>query len=185
MKKCIQISMHKKIIVIVSVILFIVFIVCAVRINKTYPNPSVEQYDKTQMVESDGFSISIKKARFASEEERDMFWKEEKELYGDCEGYFITFKVINTGNEEKHCNLGEWCLITDTYAQGVDLEHVYEVNEENVAGKLTLKPGESCTITVPFMIGKVNFTDEQWKHIRDQQFRVVLSLYPVKKEFVL
>ncbi len=178
-------GIYKKVAGVAALLFIIAFIFCAVRINKMYPNPIVEQYGKSNKIENDGFEVSIENTRFASEEEKDMYWKEEKELYGDCEGYFVTFKITNVGNQEKHCNLGECCIETDTYAQGMDLEKVYEVNDGNVADKFTLKPGETSTVTVPFMIGKVSFTDSQWKNIKEQQFRVVLSLYPVKKEIVL
>ena len=71
------------------------------------------------------------------------------------------------------------------YAQGVDMVRFMELNDADIKKRFVMNPGDTFTCTLPYMIPKVNFTDKQWKELENSQFKLILSLYPVKREILL
>lgn len=158
---------------------------CAVRLHLCYPNPTVEQVATGQTVQRNDITYVVEEAGFISRERANELWQDEQQTFEDFRGYFVTVRVTNHGNEEQRISLGDFILTTDVYAQGVDLLRFMEINDADIKEKFVMQPGASFTCTLPYMIAKINFTDKQWERLEGMQFKLLLSLYPVKREILL
>lgn len=162
----------------VAVILF-----CFIyRINIKYPNPTVKKAKNNMEYKS--MEYEVKEAGFYTEKEVEALWPDEE--FEDYQGYFVQIMVSNVGKERKKIDLGDYELVSESgFTQGIDMQTFLHINGEDVKDRVYINSGETETYTFPFLIVNANFSDKQWKDLNKEQFGLVLSLYPEKKELIL
>jgi len=157
------------------------FLVCFFMINAKYRNSTVVEKGIGEPVDYNNLQFTVTDAGFMPHEKSDELWADELDTFPGCKGYYVTVTVNNTGTEEKKLSLGNFELVSDAWINGVDLEKFLTVNSDDIKQKFLLKPGDSITCTLPFLIVKENFTNKQWEQIEHRNFELVLSIYPVKR----
>ena len=51
----------------------------------------------------------------------------------------------------------------------------------NFSDLLQIEPGETCQVKLPFSMIDFHFFPDDWDHVEDRQYELVLSLYPIKR----
>lgn len=169
----------------VAVVLLAALTAGVLQVNSRYPNPRVVQTAGDETMDRDDVLVTVTAAGFLSRERSHALWEMEQQVYGDVRGYAVTVQIVNNSTQPVHLSLGDFVLSTDTFAQSVDLQMFLEWNEADIKGKFQMQPGASFTCTLPYMIPKVSYRDKQWLRLEEQQFKLILSLYPIKREILL
>lgn len=171
----------KIVIYVLGGILLGVFLVCFLMINSKYKNPTVLSKEIGETVDYSNLQFLVVNSGFIPQAQVNELWTKELDIFAGCKGYYVTVTVSNTGTEEKKLSLGNFELVSDAWINGVDMEKFLMLNSEDVKQKFLLKPGDTITCTLPFLIVKENFTNRQWEQIEQRKFELVLSLYPFKR----
>ncbi len=168
-----------------------IFILCAaivsvliVRVNVKYPNSKICKINKGETVEFNSLLYKIEESNFYTKEQTLEYWP--NETFDDYYGYYIKIEIENIGSENHKIELSDFQLVSDiAFTQAVDLQVFLDINDKNIREKMTLKKGDSVTCILPFLIVKNNFTAHQWENLKNEKYRLVLSLYPSKIELML
>lgn len=98
----------------------------------------------------------------------------------DYLGVIVNATLKNTGKKKENVELYKWYLESDTYyCNGLDMEMFFEDNEE-AALNFTLKKGEERTVSLPYSISSVSFSEKEWEKFKEDTFYIVSERYPVK-----
>jgi len=180
-------------IVLIAVIgLTVLFTVNYVRINRMYPNPTLETYQLNQPVSYHGFEITAKKFQMLDSETLIKQYKiddeDEIKFLRVCsmQNILITVTIKNTSKEEQALSTAlENCNIQSfIFANGIEDSTFFLYNSKD-SYKPKLKSGEETTIILPSGITKQQCTKENWNNIHSRKFDLVVATYPVKKSIRL
>lgn len=179
--------------VLIAVIgLAVLFTVNYIRINRTYPNPTLETYQLNQPVSYHGFEITAKKFQMLDSETLIKQYKVDDEdaikelrMY-PTQNILITVTIKNTSKEEQALSTAlENCNIQSfIFANGIEDDMFFLYNSKD-SYKPKLKNGEETTIVLPSGMTNQQFTKENWNNIHSRKFDLVVATYPVKKSIRL
>ena len=180
-------------IVLIAVIgLAVLFTVNYIRLNRLYPNASLETYQLNQPVSVDGFEITAKKFQMLDSDTLIQQYKiDDEDVLKDLRRYpmkivLVTAVVKNNAKSEQGlstvvslCNIQSF-----TFANGMRDDMFHIVNPED-SYKSQLKSGEQTTVVLYYDMIDTLFTKENWANINSRKFDLVVSTYPVKKSIHL
>lgn len=171
-------------------LLLIFWFICVIRINLKYPDPKIQKHELNEVAELDGFEVSVSKMEFLDEGSTKELFADEIERYGDCRCILVYITVKNNRSEKARIELYPFVLESDAWKNSVIMSAFLKVNEEYVTeGRATLQPeieaGGTYECILTYSIAKVSFTENQWKGLKNRNYNLVLSLYPVKKSIQL
>lgn len=179
---------RRNIIIVAILLFFAVVTVLSIRINSIYPREEEIVYTMEERVpyEDDVF-IKVNNARFLTTEEKVDIHPNESEKGVIFESLVVSVTAVNSGEDEKTVELYPIMLESGTFANGNELYAMLRINEDEKSKTLmpTLKPGESITILIPFLMANIRFKPDDWAHVKEREFKLVFNLYPQKKSIEL
>lgn len=182
--------MKKKKWIILAAVLLVagVFAFLIIRINMKFPSTEEAVYPMNEPVLlSNGVSVRVNGARWLSEAEKFEYNVVETEEGGVFMTAAVSITATNEGTEKVRPELYSFELESCAYGQGLNLSAFHSINSEaeNVSASPTLGPGESVTGVFPYTIFEEQFPPEDWEHITEREFWLVINLYPQKQSIRL
>ena len=135
----------------------------------------------------DGYSIKVKNARVLDTEnflkEYHAVGKNIPELYYEPQIYEVEVEISNKDNEESGINLRELYLQDNAGLIGFNEVYYRIANKEKGYEEtgIAVRPGTSITMLLEFSIPEKNFSKKACKNMEGEDFKLVATLYPVKK----
>lgn len=135
----------------------------------------------------DGYSIKVKNARVLDTEnflkEYHAAGKKIPELYYEPQIYEVEVEISNKDNEESGINLRELYLQDNAGLIGFNEVYYRIANKEKGYEEtgIAVRPGTSITMRLEFSIPEKNFSKKACKNMESEDFKLVATLYPVKK----
>ena len=168
----------------IVILLLGVWLYFYIRVNSIYKEPIVEHYKSGQVAFLNDYSIKMGKSKWISKDEAINEYKFYEEAFETEDYKFIAVEVeyTNTGNEKKTFETHYSELESGTWSNGINLE-MFGILNPDESMRLTLEPGESKTLTFPFLILERVLKHGLWDNIEKEEFKYIVSLYPVKREF--
>jgi len=168
----------------VLVLLLGLFIIRFIKINRKYPQAVHEKYHIGETVEYDGCDVCVKDYDILNKEKaRDVGYYLEDDA--DYKILKCTLEVTNHSESEKRPELYYLEAESSVWHNGIDLEVIRNADVATASLCPTLIPGKSATVTIAFVMYKLQFSDSRWEQIDKDNISIVFSLYPVKKYVVL
>lgn len=172
--------------------LAVLFTINYIRLNRLYPNASLETYQMNQPVRFHGLDITVKKFQMLNSETLIQQYKIDdenilKELHlCPTKAILVTVSVKNSEKSEQRLSpfLTQCGIQSFTLASEVNEDLFFICNSED-SYKPQLKSGEETTVVLPFDLGETGFSKENWANINSRKFDLVVSTYPVKKSIHL
>lgn len=174
--------MKRKVAVIILLGITVMFFFQVRRINKSYAATKIEQYNKKDIVKSNGIEITINKYEMLVPKEVKKRYKNFKNDFPDNDYRVVMLDIIykNTTKETKVVDVFGYYLETCGWTNGVMLELFDVVNKDKEVSFKT-KPGEKIEIKVPFIMYDMQFQEKTWENIDKEKFDYAISLYPIKR----
>jgi hypothetical protein len=92
--------------------------------------------------------------------------------------YILELQVTNPTEETKRVAITNGYLQTGAWQNGIAAEVFQELNADWEGSELA--PGETLNIRVPYVLFEFQFMEEQWQHVKERSFELVIQLYPEK-----
>jgi hypothetical protein len=183
-------SRTKTIIVAVSVIVFLVYLVLVIGINLKYPKAQLEEKQLGEAMTADDFEITATDVSFMSQEDFSDIYAFEKEMFKEAECIMVTVNIKNMSEEKQRVTLEGFTLTSQAWTTCTAPDKYMAVNakwnsEQYQSGPIYIESGEERKLILPFLLVKNGFTQKQWGHVKERNYELVLSLYPVKKQIKL
>lgn len=178
----------RRIIISVVAIIVIIAIACGYSsINHQFPQSKVM---KTKMGEEQefqkGVTIRVDKRAILSDKAADeIFKKVGFKPDFDIKVMEVTVTLDNKSQKNETLHMSDMYLESTGASNGLS-KSISDVSDGYYAGLTQeLKPGESRQIILPYEILSNQFSKSQWKKIKERDFRLTYSAYPVKRELEL
>lgn len=172
---------NKRLYLIVCIILFaIFFLICIYRINKKYPEPVLNIKAHGESFEYNGYLYTVNSMKFLDEEQTYSLWNNEKERYGDIKVMVVNITIEKIDADAAKLTMADYKLCSESFSQGVDFEKFMYINQNKITKGLSIDVGETLVLDMPFLIPAVQFRQDQWKKIEDEEFYMLFELYPTK-----
>lgn len=183
-------SRTKTMIVAVSVIAFLVYLVLVIGINLKYPKAQLEEKQLGEAMTADDFEITATDVSFMSQEDFSDIYAFEKEIFKEAECIMVTVNIKNISEEKQRVTLDRFALTSQAWTNCAMPDKYMAVNkkwnsEQYHSGPIYIESGEERTLILPFLLVKKGFRQKQWEHVKERNYELVLSLYPVKKQIKL
>lgn len=171
-------------------IAFLAYLVLVIGINLKYPKAQLEEKQFGEAVTADDFEITAVDAAFMSEEDFSDIYAAEKEIFKESECIMVTVNIKNMSEEKQQITLDRFALTSQAWTNCTVPDKYIAVNEkwnseQYQSGPVYLEPGQERKLILPFLLVKNGFTQKQWEHVKERNYELVLSLYPVKKQIKL
>ena len=183
-------SRTKTLIVAVSLIAFLVYLVLVIGINLKYPKAQLEEKQLGEAMTADDFEITAIDVSFMSQEDFSDIYAFEKEMFKEAECIMVTVNIKNMSEEKQRVTLEGFTLTSQAWTTCTAPDKYMVVNEkwnseQYQSGSIYIESGEERTLILPFLLVKKGFRQKQWEHVKERNYELVLSLYPVKKQIKL
>ncbi|MCH4184745.1 MAG: hypothetical protein LKF61_04580 [Eggerthellaceae bacterium] len=142
---------------------------------------SLREIDET----SDIQIASKEYALFTIDEYQHRFGKIDESVLSQnqtCDTKILVLKMsaLNKGPQENQTNLCLYSVQQDAWVNGVDLLLYMPLNKAKSAN-ITLQPNEERTVLLPYSMYDFQFGfNDNWIHINENPFELVLKTYPNK-----
>lgn len=172
--------------------LSVLFTVNFIKVNRAYPNPTLETYQMNQPVRYRGFEITARKFQMLDSETLIKQYKiDDEDVTKSLQMYptqtvlvTVTIKNIQDSDQALSTALNNCNIQSFTFANGMPDDMFFIFNSKD-SYKPQLKCGEQTTIVLPFEMIDQQFTKDNWNNIRSRKFDLVVATYPVKKSIRL
>ena len=124
---------------------------------------------------ADDFEITATDVSFMSQEDFSDIYAFEKEMFKEAECIMVTVNIKNMSEEKQRVTLEGFTLTSQAWTTCTAPDKYMAVNAK----------GEERKLILPFLLVKNGFTQKQWGHVKERNYELVLSLYPVKKQIKL
>lgn len=120
----------------------------------------------------------------------DETYASEKEIFKEAECIMVTVNIKNMSEEKQRVTLDRFALTSQAWTNCAMPDKYMAVNkkwnsEQYQSGPIYIESGEEQTLILPFLLVKKGFRQKQWEHVKERNYELVLSLYPVKKQIKL
>lgn len=164
---------------------------CTVRIvhlNTIFPNTEVRQYGLNESFVWNDFEVTAKGCRLLTVPEIKEYIEGFDVTYVDDQGKDMDERILlaelevkNISEEETYFSAGSCGLRSGAYTQGLSMDYYVNFNsEQSDAYYLSVAPGESTTVYLPYHLFRTQFSQSAWEKLDNRTFEIVFSLYPVK-----
>ncbi len=191
--------MRKKIIfVITAVVLVAAAVLSAVRIsflNEKYPDPQIVEYKTGEKIDGGAVKLRINRTEMLDGGQFKKVCPEYVEDVYDYDGNKITedqyrviliyADVINETSELQSIGLGQFRTMTKTWSNGIEstiYNHLNDVKDKEKLGldRVDVEAGKSKAIILPYVLYDFQFHNDEWENIKNDDFLLSMSYYPVK-----
>lgn len=112
------------------------------------------------------------------------------EHYSALDNIMVTVNIKNMSEEKQRVTLEGFTLTSQAWTTCTAPDKYMAVNEkwnseQYQSGSIYIESGEERKLILPFLLVKNGFTQKQWEHVKERNYELVLSLYPVKKQIKL
>ena len=127
---------------------------------------------------------------FMSQEDFSDIYAFEKEMFKEAECIMVTVNIKNMSEEKQRVTLEGFTLTSQAWTTCTAPDKYMAVNEkwnseQYQSGSIYIESGEERKLILPFLLVKNGFRQKQWEHVKERNYELVLSLYPVKKQIKL
>ena len=169
---------------------FMVVVVLVIGINLKYPKAQLEEKQLGEAMTADDFEITAIDVSFMSQEDFSDIYAFEKEMFKEAECIMVTVNIKNMSEEKQRVTLEGFTLTSQAWTTCTAPDKymaVYEKwnSEQYQSGSIYIESGEERKLILPFLLVKNGFRQKQWEHVKERNYELVLSLYPVKKQIKL
>ena len=169
---------------------FMVVVVLVIGINLKYPKAQLEEKQLGEAMMADDFEITATDVSFMSQEDFSDIYAFEKEMFKEAECIMVTVNIKNMSEEKQRVTLEGFTLTSQAWTTCTAPDKYMAVNakwnsEQYQSGPIYIESGEERKLILPFLLVKNGFTQKQWGHVKERNYELVLSLYPVKKQIKL
>ena len=169
---------------------FMVVVVLVIGINLKYPKAQLEEKQIGEAMTADDFEITATDVSFMSQEDFSDIYAFEKEMFKEAECIMVTVNIKNMSEEKQRVTLEGFTLTSQAWTTCTAPDKYMAVNEkwnseQYQSGSIYIESGEERKLILPFLLVKNGFTQKQWEHVKERNYELVLSLYPVKKQIKL
>ena len=149
----------------------------------------VEEKQLGEAMTADDFEITAIDVSFMSQEDFSDIYAFEKEMFKEAECIMVTVNIKNMSEEKQRVTLEGFTLTSQAWTT-CTADKYMAVNEkwnseQYQSGSIYIESGEERTLILPFLLVKKGFRQKQWEHVKERNYELVLSLYPVKKQIKL
>ncbi len=175
------------IILLIGILIFTTLFIIRFRyINNKYPQPITEEYNLNEIVNCGGCEIVVQECQWLSDKEiRDLDIGKDNLSDEETKAILVKVKVKNTSNEEKNIEAYLFEAESLDWHNGLNLGIATAINGENSSLNLNLAPNEEVTRILAYSMVSPQYNSDEWAHVKEREFKLVMSLYPVKKEVIL
>ena len=162
----------------------IVFSRFYINVNAKYENITINRV--VDQAKNAKFSFKILDKNFLDKEE--IIEKYDTSMWADGYGddykaVVIDVEITNITGEEQLLETYSYELSTLGWSNGLCSPLFQQMNEEDSV--LTLSPGESVTLSLPFFLLQMHFSDYYWNNPEEIEFEYIISKYPVRTEIII
>lgn len=168
------------------VILTTLFIIRFRYINSKYPQPIIQEYNLNEIIRYEGCEIVVQECQWLSDDEIRAL-DVEKGVFPDDEIKAILVKILVRNTSEKQKSIESYAFEVESldWHNGLMLDLSKAINGENSSFHLNLEPGEEVTRILAYSMIPLQFNDSEWDNVEKREYKLVISLYPVKNEIIL
>ena len=94
-------------------------------------------------------------------------------------------QIKNTGSQVQKVNLASFSAQSGAWRNGIDMKAFQVMNEDKENLSSTVLPGQTVTMKLPYPMSSVQLGRQSWGTVKQRDFQLVLSLYPVKRTIKL
>lgn len=167
-------------------VFLIAYIFMFVSVNSKFPQNTKEIYQIGQEFEYQNMKMKINDANFIEAEalQKDKGFLDLVNKYYENQSDNIKFVILdmvikNTSDKDSSISLIPFHLESNDFSLQADLPFVMYLNECGM--QLDLKKDEIKSLKLPVPLSKNFFKESKWNNVKNRDYYLVYSLYPVKK----
>lgn len=167
-------------------VFLIIYLFMFVSVNSKFPQNTKEIYQMGQEFEYQNTKIKINNANFIKSEDLqedkgflDLINKYYENQSDDIKFIVLDMEIKNIADKDNSISLIPFHLESNDFSLQADLPFIMYLNECGM--QLNLKKDESKTLKFPVPLSKNFFKQSKWKNVKNRDYYLVHSLYPVKK----
>lgn len=167
-------------------VFLITYIFMFVSVNSKFPQNTKEIYQMGQEFEYQNTKIKINNAKFIEGEDLqkdkgllDLVNKYYEKQNDNIKLIVLDMEIKNIADKDNSISLIPFHLESNDFSLQADLPFVMYLNECGM--QLDLKKGESKILKFPVPLSKNFFRKSKWNNVKNRDYDLVYSLYPVKK----
>lgn len=152
-------------------------------LNTRYPPPEIRCYATGQAAPYEPFTLMVNNAAFMDEARTQEIFQDELLDDQNLRCIVVDLTVQNKGTETGHIEISSFILESGAWKNGIHYTAFLQLNEDQPQASLllTLEPGESRTLRLPYTMIESHFRPVQWKTVEHRTYSLTYSLYPVKQ----
>jgi hypothetical protein len=157
----------------------VIWVFFVANVNRKYQETRSTVCPRGSFAAYDGILYSIVDCKWLDDGEVRTHMQDEG--LSDCEykGMVVELQITNTTDETKEYSLYECCMEGPGYTNGLCADFIVDHPEDNqLHGELA--PQESRTVQMPYLCADTMFRKKTWEHLENQEFGLIVSLYPDK-----
>lgn len=184
--------MNKKIKIILCLVAIIVIsafsLYSIININNSYPSPTVIRHKLGDVIDGGVATVQVTDYKVISYDDlkklvpnytgEDSFADKENILY-----LFVNAKFTNKTSETQTLSIPAMMSAeTEVWSNGLSMG-LFSVINPKITGNpvnLMIKANESIDVVLPYSLFQNHFNKSDWKNVKNLNFDIPISLYPVK-----
>jgi len=170
-------------IVLITIVFLVLFLFRYSYLNQKYPEVIIESCKVNESINYMDFSLRAEEYEIINQNEIN----EKNVIFQPLQSSFetkmviVTLNIKNQSTQEKAIEIYPFVLESNGWSSAFDYEAFCKLNSENASTSLVLKPGETQTAILPFTMYNLQFKKDYWANLKNKEFDLVFSLYPIKK----
>ena len=175
-------SLKKRLAIIIAVLLFAVYTMCVINVNRKYPQTEVKVLGVNETIGYQGTEISVTDAHIMEDTDIDKYFSWEKEHYGGCIGIVADVLIENISSDEKKVDMTSLIFESGGWKNAIHYVAFSKINADNEKLSLSpvLQPGERIELKLPTFVSPVHMRESQWENFMKRNVYLTFSLYPEK-----
>lgn len=182
----------KKIGIVVLLVCLGFAIARCVYLNIRYPNPSVQTYEKNEIVTFGNYEISLTDWQWSDGEIIHEIYPGYKLIEIDGEEYptekervgLVEITITKTADDNTKLDLTEIFFESGAWGNQWDIELFTQINPDLEKLVFKMDAGETKKIIFPMTMNDTHFSEKDWKNIDNRKFYIVLQYYPIKYQLL-
>lgn len=189
--------MNKQAIKIGAVVLILAGVIFAgIRIysvNSKYPDPKIINYKQGEDIKGGDIVLNVAKSDFLTYNDIMQVcpdYKNQMKVNGktvsedDVNFLVAEIQMKNESDEVKKTSLTQVIAESGAWSNAFDMDLFIALNNIDKV-YISLDGHEERTFKVPYIMYKSQFKSSEWESVKDREYELVLSTYPVKNQVIL
>lgn len=182
-----------KIVVVVLILAGIIFAGTRIyNINRKYPDPKIINYTQGEDIKGGDIVLNVTKSNFFTYNNimqvcpnyKNQMLNRKNYSENDINFLVAEIQMKNESNEVKKTSLTQVIAESGAWSNGFDMDLFIALNNVDKV-YISLEGHEERTFKVPYIMYKSQFKSSEWESVKDREYELVLSTYPVKNQVIL